>query len=61
MKVIEVLGELVCDVRVAEAMVLRASGRLFGNVEGANFLVEAGAVFVGAVRVGGVCGFQRPG
>ena len=61
MKVIEVLGELVCDVRVAEAVVLRASGKLFGNVEGTNFLVEAGAIFVGAARVGGIGRPQKLG
>ncbi len=48
----EIGGELVADIRSAGTIALKAGARLFGNVEARNFLVESGAVFVGAARIG---------
>lgn len=49
---IDVKGELVSNV-VADAVVtIRRGGRLFGNVETRNLVVEEGAVIVGRVKVG---------
>ncbi len=49
----EIAGELVGNVVAAGTVLLRSSARFFGNVEAANLVVEAGAVFVGAARVAG--------
>src|SRR6185369_7141942 len=48
----EIAGELVADVTGTGTVLLKSNGRLFGNVTAANLVVEAGAVFVGAARVG---------
>lgn len=50
----EISGELVADLVGTGTIVLKPTARLFGNVTSANFVVEAGAVFVGAVRIGHV-------
>jgi cytoskeletal protein CcmA (bactofilin family) len=52
----DIAGELVGDVRAPGTVWLRATGRFFGNVEAGNLVVESGAVFVGAARVGQVAG-----
>jgi len=48
----EISGELVADLVAAGTIVLKPTARLFGSVTALNFVVEAGAVFVGAVRIG---------
>jgi cytoskeletal protein CcmA (bactofilin family)/DNA-directed RNA polymerase subunit RPC12/RpoP len=48
----DIAGELVANLATTGTVVLRATARLFGDVEAANFVVESGAVFVGAVRSG---------
>jgi cytoskeletal protein CcmA (bactofilin family) len=48
----EIGGELVADLTGTGTIVLKSNARLFGNVTAANLVVEAGAVFVGAARVG---------
>ncbi len=48
----EIAGELVANLQSAGTVLLRSSARLFGNVEAGNLVVENGAVFVGAARVG---------
>ncbi len=48
----DIAGELAADLRVSGAVVLRASGRLFGDVQAKNLVVEEGAVIVGNARVG---------
>ena len=40
------------DLQAKETVVVRASGRLFGDVQAANLVVEAGAVLVGQFRIG---------
>jgi cytoskeletal protein CcmA (bactofilin family) len=48
----DIAGELVANLRTAGTIRLRATARFFGDVEAANLVVESGAVFVGAARVG---------
>ncbi len=48
----EIGGELAADLHCSGTVLLKSSARLFGNVEAANLVVESGAVFVGAARVG---------
>ena len=48
----EISGELVADLVGTGTVILKPSARLFGNVTALNFVVEAGAVFVGSVRIG---------
>ena len=47
----EIAGELVADVLATDRVILKATARLFGNVEAANLVVEEGAVVVGRVSV----------
>ena len=47
----EINGELVANIQSTGTIVLKSSARFFGNVQAANFVVESGAVFVGAVNV----------
>ena len=49
---VDVAGELVANVHVPGTVRLRATARFFGDVEAAHLVVESGAVFVGAARVG---------
>ncbi|HXT39549.1 MAG TPA: polymer-forming cytoskeletal protein [Candidatus Angelobacter sp.] len=48
----EIAGELAANLRAAGAVVLRAAGRLFGNVEAGDLVVEEGAVMVGQAKIG---------
>jgi cytoskeletal protein CcmA (bactofilin family) len=48
----DIAGELVGPVYSQGTVFLRSTGRLFGDVEAANLVVENGAVFVGAARIG---------
>lgn len=48
----EISGELVANLQSAGTVLLKSTSRFFGNVEAGNLVVEAGAVFVGAARVG---------
>jgi len=48
----EIAGELAADLRASGAVVLRATGRLFGDVEAKNLVVEEGAVLVGKTKIG---------
>jgi cytoskeletal protein CcmA (bactofilin family) len=48
----QISGELVADLDSAGTVRLSGSARLFGNVQAANLVVEPGAVFVGAARIG---------
>lgn len=45
-------GELVASMRATGTVVLRSTARMFGDIEAANLVVEAGAVFVGQARIG---------
>ena len=59
-KNVEVSGELVASVIATNAVYLRATARLFGNVEARHLIVESGAVFVGNAKVG-LRASQAPG
>jgi cytoskeletal protein CcmA (bactofilin family)/DNA-directed RNA polymerase subunit RPC12/RpoP len=48
----EVAGELVGNLHVSGTVLLKSTARLFGDVEAGNLVVESGAVFVGAARIG---------
>jgi len=48
----EIGGELVANLQSAGTVLLRSSARFFGDVQAGNLVVEAGAVFVGAARIG---------
>jgi len=52
----EIAGELVGDVRAPGTVRLQATARFFGTVEAGSLVVESGAVFVGAARVGWAAG-----
>jgi cytoskeletal protein CcmA (bactofilin family) len=48
----EIAGELVANLKVEKTIVVKASGRLFGDVTAGSLVVEAGAVLVGNMRSG---------
>ena len=48
----EITGELAANVRISGTLMLRAGARMFGDVEAGALVVEAGAVVVGAMRIG---------
>src|SRR5437867_743335 len=50
----EIGGELVANLQSAGTVLLKSTARLFGDVEAGNLVVESGAVFVGAAKVGRV-------
>ena len=50
----EIAGELVATLQSAGTVLLRSTARFFGDIQAANLVVESGAVFVGAARVGRV-------
>ena len=52
----EVGGELVANLQSAGTVLLRSTARFFGDVHAGNLIVEAGAVFVGAARIGRIGG-----
>jgi cytoskeletal protein CcmA (bactofilin family) len=52
----EIGGELVASLHSAGTVLLKSTARFFGDVQAANLVVESGAVFVGAARVGKVMG-----
>ena len=48
----EIGGELVASLCSSGTVLLKATARFFGDIESANLVVEPGAVFVGAARIG---------
>jgi cytoskeletal protein CcmA (bactofilin family)/DNA-directed RNA polymerase subunit N (RpoN/RPB10) len=48
----EIGGELVANLRSAGTVLLRSTARFFGDVEAGGLVVESGAVFVGAAKIG---------
>ncbi len=45
-------GELVANIRSNGTVTLRSGARFWGDIEAASLVVESGAVFVGAARIG---------
>jgi len=56
----DISGEFVANVQCSGTFTLRASGRLFGDVEAQNFVIESGAVFVGNVKIGKAASIIEP-
>jgi cytoskeletal protein CcmA (bactofilin family) len=48
----EIAGELVANLRAEDTIVLKATARLFGNVDARNLIIEDGAVVVGKMQIG---------
>jgi cytoskeletal protein CcmA (bactofilin family) len=48
----EIAGELVADLAGTGRILLKSTARVFGSVTAANLVVESGAIFVGAARIG---------
>lgn len=48
---VEIKGELVADIETDANVIVRSTGRLFGNVQARNLIVEEGAVLVGAANI----------
>ncbi len=48
----EIGGELVANLQSAGTVMLKSTARFFGDVRAGNLVVESGAVFVGAARIG---------
>ena len=49
---VEVIGELAANIRADGDVIVRSTGRLFGDVESGGLVVEEGAVVVGLAKVG---------
>ncbi len=56
----EIVGELAADLWAEEGVVVKAAGRLFGNVDARNLVVEEGAVIVGKFQIGPRTGKEQP-
>lgn len=48
----DISGELIATLHATGTVWLRATARFFGDIEAAGLAVEAGAVFVGAAKIG---------
>ena len=48
----EIAGELTANVRAEGTIVVKGTGRLFGDVEAGGLVVEDGAVVVGSLKIG---------
>ncbi|HXE41946.1 MAG TPA: polymer-forming cytoskeletal protein [Candidatus Baltobacteraceae bacterium] len=48
----EISGELAANLAATECVIVKSTGRLFGDVNAPNLVVEEGAVIVGKIRVG---------
>lgn len=48
----DIAGELVARLQAKGTVILRATARMFGDIQARSLVVEEGAVLVGAVRVG---------
>jgi cytoskeletal protein CcmA (bactofilin family)/DNA-directed RNA polymerase subunit RPC12/RpoP len=48
----DIAGELVANLFSAGTVLLKSTARLFGDVQAAHLVVESGAIFVGAARIG---------
>ena len=48
----EIAGELAADLRAEGTIILKATARMFGDIEAKDLVVEDGAVVVGHARIG---------
>jgi len=56
----EIAGELAANLRARDAVVLKSTARLFGDVDARNLMVEDGAVVVGKMQIGPRPGNEQP-
>jgi cytoskeletal protein CcmA (bactofilin family) len=56
----DISGELIAPIKSTGRILLRASARLFGDVEAASLEVESGAVLVGSMRIRPSAGAGSP-
>ncbi len=56
----DIAGELAANLQAPGTVRLRSTARLFGAVEAGNLVVESGAVFVGAARIGAAAASSSP-
>ena len=47
----EISGELVANIKGGSTIVIKSTGRLFGNVQAENIVIEPGAVIVGDMKI----------
>jgi len=47
----EISGELVANIKGGRTIVIRSTGRLFGDVQAENIVIEPGAVIVGEMKI----------
>jgi cytoskeletal protein CcmA (bactofilin family) len=50
----EIGGELAADLQAAGTVELKSTARLFGDIQAGHLVVQSGAVFVGAAKIGGL-------
>jgi cytoskeletal protein CcmA (bactofilin family)/ribosomal protein S27E len=55
----EIAGELAASLRAREAVVVKSTARLFGNVDAKELIVEDGAVVVGKMQIGPRAGNEQ--
>ena len=48
----EIGGELAGQLQTAGTVQLKSTARLFGDVQAGHLIIESGAVFVGAAKIG---------
>ena len=48
----EIAGELIASIKSPGRVLLRATARVFGNIEAASLVVETGAILVGSMNIG---------
>jgi hypothetical protein len=48
----EIGGELVAPLRSAGTVLLKSTARLFGDLQAGQLIIESGAIFVGAAKIG---------
>jgi len=49
----EIFGELAANISSTGTVRLKATARMFGDIQAKNLVIESGAVFVGEARIGG--------
>lgn len=49
---VEIAGELAANLHAQGTVMLKSTARLFGNIDAANLVVEAGAIVVGKMQIG---------